>query len=337
MSHDTPVASAYRKVSVCAWSDLKVRNLSALKPSGQAMFLMLLVGPQTTNIPGVQPVGRMAFAEILGWELEDFDEAFGEALDEGLVEADWKARLVFVPKAIKHNLPQSPNVVKSWAFTWSLVPECELKNKAWNVIYEALSELGQSFAEAFKTACPLAPEQPKRRTQCVEDKPSPKPSEKPTDNQEQEQKQEQKQEEPLSAPPASPPPTKKGDPGNETELQAACRETFKAYQTAYFERYGTAHSDNAKVRSQIKQFVQRIGREESPLVSAWFVGHPASVYVQGLHVVGMLLRDAEKLRTEWATGRHVTATSARQSDRTASNFHASQEAAEILRAKGLMQ
>jgi len=89
------------------------------------MFLTALFGPQTTNIPGVQPVGRLGFAEMLDWELEDFDKAFQEVLNQGLVKADWKARLVFVPKAIQHNLPQSPNVVKSWALTWSRVPDCK--------------------------------------------------------------------------------------------------------------------------------------------------------------------------------------------------------------------
>lgn len=116
---------------------------------------MLMAGPQTTNIPGVQPVGRMAFAEMLGWELEAFDEAFGEALREGLAKADWKARLIFVPNAIKHNPPQSINVVKSWAHMWSRVPECELKTEAWNAISEALSEQGENFVQAFKSACPL--------------------------------------------------------------------------------------------------------------------------------------------------------------------------------------
>jgi hypothetical protein len=46
-----------------------------------------------------------------------------------------------------------------------------------------------------------------------------------------------------------------------------------------------------------------------------------------------LLADAEKLRTEWATGRMVTATSARQIDRTQTNRNSAQEAIEILKRK----
>lgn len=104
-------------------------------------------------------------------------------------------------------------------------------------------------------------------------------------------------------------------PRADTALQAACRETFREYQQAYAARYGAPHVDNAKVRSQVKQFVQRIGHDESPLVAAWYVQHPGAKYVGAMHGMDLLLKDAEKLRTEWATGRVVTSTAARQSDR----------------------
>lgn len=155
MSDAALKSSPYRIVSVSTWADEKVRRLTPIQPSGQGLFLMLLVGPQTTKIPGVQPVGRMAFAEMLGWDLEAFDEAFAEALREGLVEADWDARLIFVPKAVIHNPPQSINVVKSWASTWALVPECDLKRRAWHVIHDALLGISQAFADAFKSSCSL--------------------------------------------------------------------------------------------------------------------------------------------------------------------------------------
>jgi hypothetical protein len=38
-----------------------------------------------------------------------------------------------------------------------------------------------------------------------------------------------------------------------------------------------------------------------------------------MHPVQLLLRDAEKLRTEWVTGRTVTATQANLADRTQTN------------------
>ncbi len=208
MSHDQSTTSPFRKVSIGTWADRKFMSLSKMAPSGQALFMMLLVGPQTTSMPGVQPVGRLAFAEMLDWEPEAFDEAFQEVFQQGLAKADWKTRFVFVPKAIQHNLPQSPNVVKSWASTWARIPDCELKVEAWHTIYKALQELGDSFAEAFISACPLALD---LETTMASDmvkptvKPSPKPSGKTTDNQKQEQKQKKEQDKDYTAAAASEP------------------------------------------------------------------------------------------------------------------------------------
>lgn len=133
-----------------------------------------------------------------------------------------------------------------------------------------------------------------------------------------------------SAPPATPAtPPKKTEPV-ETDLQAACREVWKAYGSAYFDRYGTEPVRNATVSSQVKTFVQRIGRTEAPLVAAFYVSHPGQFYVKNMHQFGHALKDAEKLRTEWATRRVVTDTQARHSDRMGANMSAADEAMRIL-------
>ena len=72
------------------------------------------------------------------------------------------------------------------------------------------------------------------------------------------------------------------------------------------------------------QLVARLGAQEAPHVAAFYVGHSAQFYVRDMHSVGLLLRDAEKLRTEWATNRHMTTTKAQQVDRTATNGNAFQ-------------
>lgn len=126
-------------------------------------------------------------------------------------------------------------------------------------------------------------------------------------------------------------PAPRQDPGGETHLQAACRETWGAYAQTYADRYGTAPVRNQKINSLVKQFVQRIGAEESHLVAAWFVQHPGSYYVGRMHDFGCLLTDAEKLRTEWATGRVMTAGKARQSDRAGTTMAA---LAEVLAEQG---
>lgn len=104
--------------------------------------------------------------------------------------------------------------------------------------------------------------------------------------------------------------------GEETELQIACRETWAAYSAAYAERYGTEPVRNARVNSLIKQFVQRIRARESPHVVASYLANNSAFYVKKMHAVDVMLKDAEKLRTEWATNKRVTDTEARQADQT---------------------
>ena len=106
--------SLYRKIEVRMWGDYKFRKLSPLPPCGQGLWIYLLTGPHTGPIPGLFRVSQATLADELGWSVEAFQEAFGEAFREGMVEADWEAKVVWVPKAIHCNPPASPNVVTSW-------------------------------------------------------------------------------------------------------------------------------------------------------------------------------------------------------------------------------
>ena len=107
-------------------------------------------------------------------------------------------------------------------------------------------------------------------------------------------------------------------------------EIWKAYSNAYFDRYSTEPVRNAKVNGQIAQFAIRIPREEAPLVAAFFVSHNDSFYVKSMHPIGMLLRDAEKLRTEWKTDRPVLGSQARDVERRQHNSSAFAQAAKNL-------
>ncbi|MHB1643168.1 MAG: YdaU family protein [Acidithiobacillus sp.] len=77
--------------------------------------------------------------------------------------------------------------------------------------------------------------------------------------------------------------------------------TWEAYSQAYQGRYGTAPVRNQKVNGQLANLIKRLGQDEAPAVAAFFVNHNGRFYVQGMHQVDLLLRDAEKLRTEWVT------------------------------------
>lgn len=119
----------------------------------------------------------------------------------------------------------------------------------------------------------------------------------------------------------------------ETTLQNTCRETWSAYKAAYAQRYGTEPIRNASVNAKVKQLVQRLGAE-TPAVAEFFVTSVGDAFVvRNCHAIGGLLQGAEAYRTQWATGRAMTNTKARQVDQSQSNFDAAGEALAILRAK----
>lgn len=90
--------------------------------------------------------------------------------------------------------------------------------------------------------------------------------------------------------------------------------TWAAYAEAHEARYGVPPVRNARVNAQVAQVVSRLGAEEAPEVARFFVEHNAGWYVTKGHPIGALLADAEKLRTEWATGRRITRGDARNAE-----------------------
>lgn len=95
--------------------------------------------------------------------------------------------------------------------------------------------------------------------------------------------------------------------------------TWVAYTEAYRTRYGAEPVRNATVNGQMAQFVKRLGVSEAPEVARFYVGLSTAWYVTKGHPVGLLVNDAEKLRTEWATGKTINGTSARRQEATAAN------------------
>jgi len=145
----------YRSVHIRVWLDEKFKKLTAAQPNAQTLWFYLLFGDQTGIVPGLFKAGEASLAEALAWPLEAMREAYSEVMSLGMVRADWKARLVFVPKAVEYNPPASLNVVKSWANAIRDLPECELRTRAIQHIQSALERMqgkSQAFAEAFAHA-----------------------------------------------------------------------------------------------------------------------------------------------------------------------------------------
>lgn len=97
--------------------------------------------------------------------------------------------------------------------------------------------------------------------------------------------------------------------------ESAAAQAWGTYASAYELRYGVAPVRNARVNAQLGQLVSRLGAEEAKHVAAWYVGHNGALYVRTKHPVGLLLRDAEGLHTEWRRRQQVTETDARHVDR----------------------
>ena len=193
----------HRKIDVRMWGDSKFRSLSSPQPNAQTLWIYLLTGPHTTSVPGLFHVGEATLAESLGWPLKALREAFAEVLSKGMAEADFLARVIWIPKAIFYNRPESKNVVKSWRAYWDEIPECELKVKAHKYIKAFLEGLGEGWSSVFSDVC-----------------------ENPSPYQEQEQEQEQDN-----------PPTPQGDlfdefwaifPAGRKQGKEAARKAWKA-------------------------------------------------------------------------------------------------------------
>lgn len=102
--------------------------------------------------------------------------------------------------------------------------------------------------------------------------------------------------------------------GTKSGCDSKSAEAWTAYSNAYFNRYGVEPVRNASVNSQLAKLVDRLGAQDAPAVASYYVKHNRSIYVGAKHSTALLLRDAEGMRTEWATGQQTTDTQARKLD-----------------------
>lgn len=138
----------YRKIDPRIWNDAKFRDLS---DRGKLAFLFALTHPHMTAI-GSMRATESGLAEELGWPLEAFREAFGEALSKGMAKHDRRASLLVLPNFLKYNAPESPNVVKAWASSLDMLPECTLKDE----LIQLVKAFAEALPEAFSKALPEA-------------------------------------------------------------------------------------------------------------------------------------------------------------------------------------
>jgi hypothetical protein len=139
----------YRKVQCRMYGDSKFLQLSRPQPNGQSLWMYLITGPHTTSVPGLFQAGEAQLSEALWWPLRGFRAAWKEIEAQQMAKADWKARVVWLPKAIVHNQPESPNVIRGWRHALDEIPACALKREAVGLLEAYLKGFGQPFHQAF--------------------------------------------------------------------------------------------------------------------------------------------------------------------------------------------
>lgn len=287
----------YGRVYSSFWQSPEVR---ALGEDARTLALYLLTSPHG-NLIGCFRLPDAYAADDLQWPCARVAEGFAELCAKGFVSRDEGTKWVFITKFLKWNAFESPNVAKSAHKAFDQVPALPLKA----ALALALLEFGAHLQEPLTKACealakPIA-------------NPEPEPEPTRTRTSSRTRAGTRTKPEPLSPGVADAPPVAPKTPSSET---------WNAYASAYADRYGATPVRNAKVNGQLAQFVARVGAEESPGVARFFVGHQGQFYVRSMHSTDLLLRDAEKLRTEWATNRQITNAGAVMADRTQTNLNA---------------
>jgi hypothetical protein len=107
-------------------------------------------------------------------------------------------------------------------------------------------------------------------------------------------------------------PTKKNGKASKKPDKVATAWDF--YADAYERVYSVAPVRNARVNSQMAQFCKRIPEIDWERTISSYLASSYPFYVGNGHSVGCLLKDAEKLRTEAATGERISLSAARKKD-----------------------
>jgi len=157
--------------------------------------------------------------------------------------------------------------------------------------------------EGMTSTSPLTPTSPLTRRSAPPDAHVPKPltptSDEPSLNHHEPPKNAKSHSEATASGSVAKKLSKARSPKASEALTAA---TWRTYSDAYRQRYGVDPVRGAAVNSKLAQFVRTVGEQEAPAIAALYVQSEEPFYVREMHKVGLLLSDAEKLRTQWKTG-----------------------------------
>ncbi len=281
------MSRVYRNVCTYIWNDDKFPFAS---DDVQLLWFHIFTNPLSSPL-GVfrATIGGLAEDKNRNgqWPEERYRHAFREAMELGLLDYDAKALLIAFPKFFSGtqtpNHPISPNQLKAWGERFNELPTSYLKDNCYQSLKAILVDKAKGMLDAFLDAFTL----PSAMASAIPD-PNPNPKTNPNPEPKPDKKEKSSGETKIISPPT-------------TGILA-----WEAYSSAYQIRYGANPVRNQTTNSQLKNFVKRVGQEEAAQIAAFYVTHNGQFYVTKMHPVSLLLNDAEKLRTEWATGKRMT-------------------------------
>lgn len=136
----------YSKIERCIAADAKFNQLS---DNAQLVFFTLLTHPHLTTL-GAMRANVPGLAHERKWGKKKYHKVLEELVQQGMVKYDDSASLVWLPNYLKHNHPESPNVVKSWAKSLDCLSECALRNE----IIQHTKAFIENFSKEFREALP---------------------------------------------------------------------------------------------------------------------------------------------------------------------------------------
>lgn len=262
----------YGKVHTSFWTSQTTRLMSE---DARTLAFYLITSPHGT-ISGVFRLPDGYVCDDLQWDAKRVEEGFAELLAKGFANRCETTKWVWINRHFEWNKPENPNQLKSAAkIALSIPDECVWKQDFMRLNADFLGIECQPLPNPSETVS--QPEAVTGTVSVTGDKSS-------------------AAEKPAAAP----------KPKNEL-----AKKTWDRYSAAYKHRYGVDPVRNQTVNSQVVNFCKRIG-EESPDVAAFFVTLDAAYYKNQLHSTGAMLKDAEKLRTQWATGMRQEPTTSNQ-------------------------
>ena len=135
--------SLHRRVLVTEWH-------APMSPMARLVRLWLKTGDRTTHLPGVVLVGRAGVAEDMGLDDDVARAALAELEDLGVIVADWRARVVWLPERLTECPPDSSKTVLGWLYQWAAVPACALRSRIERALVEHCAVRGRTFLDAAR-------------------------------------------------------------------------------------------------------------------------------------------------------------------------------------------